>query len=439
MVSEPQTRPELESADGPGSVEMPRPTVAPLVLAIGLTLLAAGVPLGPVFFLVGAAVLVTGAGMWLAQLLPGRGHVREPLVAPESRPRPVTEATGRVEHLWEGMPGYRLRLPQAVHPVSAGVKGGLVGGLVMPLPALLWGLLSGHGIWYPVNLLAGMVLLGVEGMSVLELEQFHLSLLAVGVVIHAVMSLVFGLIYGVLLPTLPPIPRPIAWGGLLAPVLWTGTSYILMGVVNPVLAQGVNWPWFIVSQFIFGIVAAAVILGTGKLPRVWSGLLGGVAGGMLMALPAVLWSLLNGHGLWYPVNLLAAMVLRDMGQHSEALEQFHSTWLVAALTVHALFSASFGILLAWIQERLPTIPGPLAWGGLVPPLLWTGISYSLMGVVNPALQSRVDWAWFVVSQFVFGVTAAVVVLRSEMVYLAPAGGGRTEASDVMTNDGGERS
>ena len=30
------------------------------------------------------------------------------------------------------MPGYRLRLPEKVHPISAGIKGGLVGGLVMP-------------------------------------------------------------------------------------------------------------------------------------------------------------------------------------------------------------------------------------------------------------------------------------------------------------------
>lgn len=432
-MSELQTTQQAE--DGRDSVEMPRPTVAPFVLASGLSILAAGVPLGSAFLLVGAGVVIAGAGLWVAQLLPGRGHVREPLVEPARRPRTVTGEIGRVEQLGEGMPGYRLRLPQAVHPVSAGIKGGLVGGLVMPLPALLWGILSGHGLWYPVNLLAGMVVPGIERMSVLELEQFHLGLVLAAVVIHAVMSLTFGLLYGVLLPTLPSIPRPIAWGGLLAPLLWTGTSYLLMDFVNPVLEHGVNWPWFIVSQFIFGIVAAAVIMGCQKLPRVWSGLLGGIVGGTLMSLPALLWSLFSGHGLWYPVNLLAAMVVRDIARHPEALEQFHTTWLVAALGVHAVLSLSFGILLAWIHRKLPTIPGPLAWGGLVPPLLWTGVCYSLMGVVNPVLQSRVGWAWFVVSQFVFGMTTAVVVLRSEMVYLPPAGRGREEEPDFTTDDG----
>jgi hypothetical protein len=329
-----------------------------------------------------------------------------------------------VERLSEGMPGYRLRLPQDVHPISAGIKGGIVGGLVMPVPALLWSLLSHHGLWYPVNLLAGMVLPGVGKMTVPELEQFHASLLVVAVVIHVVLSVVFGLIYGVLLPTLPSVPRPIAWGGVLAPLLWTGTSYALMGLVNPVLASGVSWPWFIASQFVFGIVAAVVVMRLERLPALLAGLCGGLAGGLLMPIPALLWGLLSGHGLWYPVNLLAGLVLPDLGQRPPGeLEQFHANWLVAALGAHAFLSAAFGVLLALLQGRLPVIPGPVAWGGLVLPLVWTGIGFGLMGVVNPVLQERVDWAWFIVSQFVFGVAAAAVVQLSETVHIPPAGRG----------------
>ena len=51
------------------------------------------------------------------------------------------------------------------------------------------------------------------------------------------------------------------------------------------------------------------------------------------------------------------------------------------------------------------------------PLLWTATSYGLMGIVNPVLQQRVDWPWFVVSQFVFGLVAAIVVVRSEQVQI----------------------
>src|SRR5262249_20231232 len=149
---------------------------------------------------------------------------------------------------------------QNVHPISAGIKGGLLGGAVMPLPAMLWGLLSGH-FWAPVNLLAGMVLPGVGTMDLEELGHFHLSLLIGAVLIHVVLSVVIGLIYGVLLPTLPPVPRPIAWGGVLMPILWTAASYVAMLIVNPVLPEKVSWPWFIVSQFVYGITMPAVVLG----------------------------------------------------------------------------------------------------------------------------------------------------------------------------------
>src|SRR5437868_4501223 len=147
MASQPEKVAPSDVPSGVETVEMPRPTVAPMVLSLGLVLLAAGVPLGLPFLVVGALVLITGLGIWVGELLPGRGHCREPLVAPAQRPSPVTAELEQVEQLRPGLPGYRARLPEAVHPLSAGVKGGIIGGLVMPLPALLYGLVSGHGIW----------------------------------------------------------------------------------------------------------------------------------------------------------------------------------------------------------------------------------------------------------------------------------------------------
>lgn len=258
---------DAEAFPGGETVEMPRPTVAPMMLALGLVLLAAAVPFGWAFALGGTGIVTAALGVWVRELLVG--HCRVPLAA--IRPAPVTAAPETVERLRPGMPGYRARLPETVHPLSAGIKGGVLGGLVMPLPAFLYGLLSGHGIWYPVNLLAGMVLPNVGAMTVVELEQFHLPLLLTGIVIHAAIAVVFGLIYGVLLPMLPEfrrlrIPKSLAWGGLLLPLLWTGISYGLMGVANPVLQTRVNWPWFIVSQFVFGAVAAYVVDRSERIP-----------------------------------------------------------------------------------------------------------------------------------------------------------------------------
>jgi hypothetical protein len=402
-------------------IEVLRPSAAPLILAVGITLMGAGVALGLSMSLVGLVVFVAGLAAWIGNLLPGRGHDFE---APGPRPQPIAPAPGTVQQMQAGMPGYRMRLPLHVHPISAGIKGGIVGGLVMPIPALIWSLVNGHGVWYPINLLAGMVLSNVADMPPAELKEFQLPLFLVGLAIHIVMCLVIGLIYGVLLPTLPAIPKAFAWGALLMPLLWTGLTFGLMGVVNPVLQGGVRWPWFIASQFVFGIVLAAIVTSAARLGRLAAGILGGILSGLLMAVPAVLWSLGSGHGLWYPINLLAGMVVPGMDElPQEQLDAYNAHWLTMGLVIHAVISLAFGVAFSLALPSLPAIPGPIASGGLLLPLVWTGMSYGLMGVVNPLLQKEVNWPWFIVSQFVFGITAAIVVSRTETIAVPPAGTG----------------
>ena len=115
------------------------------------------------------------------------------------------------------------------------------------------------------------------------------------------------------------------------------------------------------------------------------------------------------------------------------LEPYHANWFVAAIVVHAILSLCFGLAFAIVLPRLPAIPGPIAWGGLLMPLLWTALSYGVMGVVNPVLQQRVDWPWFVVSQFVFGIVAAIVIVRSEEVHIPPAGEGPDQRAEFVAN------
>ena len=134
-----------------------------------------------------------------------------------------------------------------------------------------------------------------------------------------------------------------------------------------------------------------------------------------MPIPAVLWGLSSGRGIWYPVNLLAGDGPAGHGRApgGRAGRVPRRTGWPSALAIHAAMSLGFGLDLRPAPAPAPADPRALAWGGLLMPLLWTAVSYGLMGVVNPLLQERVDWPWFIVSQFVFGVAAAIVVDRSE--------------------------
>jgi hypothetical protein len=47
--------------------------------------------------------------------------------------------------------------------------------------------------------------------------------------------------------------------------------------------------------------------------------------------------------------------------------------------------------------------------------VWSGLIHSILGIVNPVLNRRIDWFWFVLSQIGFGIVAGIVVSRQERV------------------------
>jgi len=250
----------------PETVELPAPTAWPLVLSLGLALMGAGIATSIVFGIVGLVVFVYGLAGWIGQLLSPQGHVGEPLVEGKLRPATTMPAPGTVEALHPGMPGYRFRLPLKVHPISSGVLGGLVGGILMPIPALAYGLLVQGSPWLPINLLVGMVVPGLTDTSMEALKQFHPVGFIVGLLIHLAFSLTFGLMYGVILPMLPQIRGgPFLFGGILMPIFWTGVCYGLMGIVNPLLEEHVSWPWFILSQLVYGLAMSFVVYRSQKV------------------------------------------------------------------------------------------------------------------------------------------------------------------------------
>lgn len=241
--------------------ELPAPTPAPLVLALGFMLAMSSLITSVAIAPVGLLLIVAGLALWIRQLAPGVGHVE---VVPDVIERVETpEVLVRVETLQPGSFGHRMRQPEKIHPYSAGVKGGLAGGVAMALTATAYGLASGRGIWYPVNLLAGMVISGFENDTPERLAQFNGLALGIGIAIHLASSLAIGLLYGVLLPMFPR--QPILWGGVAAPLLWTGAVHALMGVLNPVLERHVDWVWFVLSQLAFGLTAGLVVVRTEKI------------------------------------------------------------------------------------------------------------------------------------------------------------------------------
>jgi hypothetical protein len=145
-----------------------------------------------------------------------------------------------------------------------------------------------------------------------------------------------------------------------------------------------------------------------------AGVRGGLVGGAAMAILAILYGLMRHGSIWYPVNLLAAAgSARISAMSYEQLLAFDGTGLLLAFLIHAAGSALIGLLYG---IALPMFPRrPLLLGGILAPVFWSGILYAGFGIINPALQARIDWGWFMASQFAFGLVAGFVVARHEKI------------------------
>ena len=142
--------------------------------------------------------------------------------------------------------------------------------------------------------------------------------------------------------------------------------------------------------------------------RITTGIKGGIAGGIAMAVPAGIFSLLKYHSIWYAMNLLAAGgFLSWAGASNAFLSEFHLRGLLAALIIHGLTSLLVGLLYGAMLPMFPKYP--IVTAGFMAPLLFTGILHSAIGIVSPILNQRIDWFWFVISQIAFGLVCGFVV------------------------------
>ena len=243
--------------DRPDTIELPAPTAWPMVLALGITLAFAGLVTHAAVSWVGIVLALVAAVGWWREVLPEQRLEQTTLRAVELPPPAVMPVRPAVERASIGEGAHRTRVPVEVQPYSAGIKGGVVGGVVMAVLALAYGLVVQRSLWYPINLLSAVVIPSLGEATIAELRSFNLQAFLIGTVVHGVTSVLVGLLYAVILPMLPR--RHMLWGGVIAPLMWTGLLWAVLGIINPTLNARVDWLWFVVSQIGFGIAVGVVV------------------------------------------------------------------------------------------------------------------------------------------------------------------------------------
>jgi hypothetical protein len=250
-------------------VDLPIPTATPIMTAFGVTLLAAGLVTSLLVSLVGFIIGLIGAIGWFRDVFPTPKHELVPLAEEDRRPKPVKVSQRRITHLRYGEAGHRVRIPVEVHRYSAGIIGGLAGGVAMAILAMGYGQVVQHSIWYPINLLAAAGMPTMGNASLATLREFNGAALAVAILSHVTFSILVGLLYTVLLPMLP---AKFEWlfGGIVTPLMWTALLYPTLDLVNPALAARVDWPWFVICQVSFGVVGGFVVYKSQKVETMQS-------------------------------------------------------------------------------------------------------------------------------------------------------------------------
>lgn len=156
---------------------------------------------------------------------------------------------------------------------------------------------------------------------------------------------------------------------------------------------------------------------TQKLPRarlpveiypISAGVKGGLAGSVAMAFLAMLYGIISRRGMWYAINVLAAGFFPSRYAPAQ-VGAFQWDSLLIASVVHLLLSLLVGLLYG---AMLPMFPRrPILLGGLIAPIMWSGLVHGVIDFIAPPLNQRIDWTWFVVSQIGFGIVAGIIVSR----------------------------
>ena len=243
------------------SIHLPAPTAWPFLMALGLTLVCASLVTSAGIGILGAVLAIVAAAGWFRQVLPHEAHediaVTDEVVTIE----PAEQKVARIEV----DETHRAQLPLETFPVTSGIIGGVAGGIAMVIPAEIYGIIRFHSVWYVVNLLGGAGVGAWVNPTMEQMRHFNLGAFVTANIIQGATTLLVGLLYGAMLPIWPK--HPMILGGIIAPAAWTGLLHSVIGIVNPFLADHIDWWSFAAAQVLFGLVAGYVVTKYGKIKR----------------------------------------------------------------------------------------------------------------------------------------------------------------------------
>lgn len=139
------------------------------------------------------------------------------------------------------------------------------------------------------------------------------------------------------------------------------------------------------------------------------GAVGGLMGGIVMAMWSMIVLWMTGFGFWTPLNLIAHAVWRDAPLDAA----FSWGGLIIGMVVHMMMSIILGLALAAILAAIPRLlPSPMASTavglgfGLV---VWLIAQYGIWPVIDSAAaEAFTPWV-FAIAHLMYGAIAAIII------------------------------
>ena len=125
------------------TILLPASTPWPMVLSLGLALLITGMVTHWVVSLLGLVLTLRSIFGWFFDMFPHEQHVAVPIQAGVIE---ITSTRTTRSQLPVGV-DHRKLLPIETFSITAGLKGGIIGGIAMIVPAALFGLIRYHSVW----------------------------------------------------------------------------------------------------------------------------------------------------------------------------------------------------------------------------------------------------------------------------------------------------